>query len=137
MTRTIRIGVECLMLATVVAYAAVVVRDFSHYADHYPYLAVDDGLANVSYSLATEGRYGFLASPVQGFTDLMRDRGFFNYGPWYFYFGAALIWLFGYSLTTLRAIHLGAILAIARSEEHTSELQSQSNLVCRLLLEKK
>src|SRR5688572_31126857 len=27
--------------------------------------------------------------------------------------------------------------AQARSEEHTSELQSQSNLVCRLLLEKK
>src|SRR2546427_1376176 len=27
--------------------------------------------------------------------------------------------------------------AISRSEEHTSELQSQSNLVCRLLLEKK
>src|SRR5688572_32323813 len=26
---------------------------------------------------------------------------------------------------------------IDRSEEHTSELQSQSNLVCRLLLEKK
>src|SRR2546430_10120152 len=27
--------------------------------------------------------------------------------------------------------------ALSRSEEHTSELQSQSNLVCRLLLEKK
>src|SRR5688572_32659516 len=27
--------------------------------------------------------------------------------------------------------------SVARSEEHTSELQSQSNLVCRLLLEKK
>src|SRR2546430_7584219 len=27
--------------------------------------------------------------------------------------------------------------ATSRSEEHTSELQSQSNLVCRLLLEKK
>src|SRR2546430_11268751 len=27
--------------------------------------------------------------------------------------------------------------AAMRSEEHTSELQSQSNLVCRLLLEKK
>src|SRR2546430_14159964 len=27
--------------------------------------------------------------------------------------------------------------ALVRSEEHTSELQSQSNLVCRLLLEKK
>src|SRR2546427_2302241 len=27
--------------------------------------------------------------------------------------------------------------SVVRSEEHTSELQSQSNLVCRLLLEKK
>src|SRR5438270_3336263 len=33
----------------------------------------------------------------------------------------------------------GSLLAVVapRSEEHTSELQSQSNLVCRLLLEKK
>src|SRR2546430_4547209 len=31
----------------------------------------------------------------------------------------------------------GTSAAAARSEEHTSELQSQSNLVCRLLLEKK
>src|SRR5256886_13502583 len=30
-----------------------------------------------------------------------------------------------------------AAAAMERSEEHTSELQSQSNLVCRLLLEKK
>src|SRR2546430_3943423 len=29
------------------------------------------------------------------------------------------------------------LFAANRSEEHTSELQSQSNLVCRLLLEKK
>src|SRR2546430_5440149 len=34
-----------------------------------------------------------------------------------------------------RLKHVGD--ARARSEEHTSELQSQSNLVCRLLLEKK
>src|SRR5688572_31780255 len=39
--------------------------------------------------------------------------------------------------------HLGEHVAepaatdVVRSEEHTSELQSQSNLVCRLLLEKK
>src|SRR5688572_32284247 len=32
---------------------------------------------------------------------------------------------------------LDLLLALDRSEEHTSELQSQSNLVCRLLLEKK
>src|SRR2546430_13734323 len=31
----------------------------------------------------------------------------------------------------------GVFEAFKRSEEHTSELQSQSNLVCRLLLEKK
>src|SRR2546430_9160094 len=30
-----------------------------------------------------------------------------------------------------------AVARVKRSEEHTSELQSQSNLVCRLLLEKK
>src|SRR5256886_7338818 len=33
--------------------------------------------------------------------------------------------------------HLGYHIDRIRSEEHTSELQSQSNLVCRLLLEKK
>src|SRR2546430_7340506 len=32
---------------------------------------------------------------------------------------------------------LSRLKTLVRSEEHTSELQSQSNLVCRLLLEKK
>src|SRR6267143_2481468 len=32
---------------------------------------------------------------------------------------------------------LGALAVLPRSEEHTSELQSQFHLVCRLLLEKK
>src|SRR5688572_31054307 len=36
-----------------------------------------------------------------------------------------------------RALLVPGLAAIKRSEEHTSELQSQSNLVCRLLLEKK
>src|SRR2546430_5277852 len=46
-------------------------------------------------------------------------------------------------MSVLFAEHCGIILLslenmhFARSEEHTSELQSQSNLVCRLLLEKK
>src|SRR2546427_3733650 len=34
-----------------------------------------------------------------------------------------------------RATQQSGDLPISRSEEHTSELQSQSNLVCRLLLE--
>src|SRR2546427_12577368 len=36
------------------------------------------------------------------------------------------------------ALHVHLLVGVdERSEEHTSELQSQSNLVCRLLLEKK
>src|SRR5688572_31862164 len=37
----------------------------------------------------------------------------------------------------VQAAHIVVNGTINRSEEHTSELQSQSNLVCRLLLEKK
>src|SRR2546430_12381395 len=36
-----------------------------------------------------------------------------------------------------RAVTPASLAPRSRSEEHTSELQSQSNLVCRLLLEKK
>src|SRR2546427_9749 len=39
--------------------------------------------------------------------------------------------------TVLRMISRSRAQEMFRSEEHTSELQSQSNLVCRLLLEKK
>src|SRR2546430_4303543 len=39
--------------------------------------------------------------------------------------------------TSVRLIGVEAGGRGSRSEEHTSELQSQSNLVCRLLLEKK
>src|SRR5690606_42124948 len=39
--------------------------------------------------------------------------------------------------TGIKAIDLLAPLERGRSEEHTSELQSRENLVCRLLLEKK
>src|SRR2546430_17236115 len=38
---------------------------------------------------------------------------------------------------TMRRFCCNAAVRTGRSEEHTSELQSQSNLVCRLLLEKK
>src|SRR2546430_3990386 len=43
-------------------------------------------------------------------------------------FRSALIW---------HAVSSSSTTNTLRSEEHTSELQSQSNLVCRLLLEKK
>src|SRR5256886_5196480 len=47
---------------------------------------------------------------------------------------SAYVWGFR-SFFPRRNLRKGA--SLMRSEEHTSELQSQSNLVCRLLLEKK
>src|SRR2546430_11674756 len=67
---------------------------------------------------------------------------------WGVLIGAGIItldWLLSKTTRSMRvpplAVGLGIYLPTAstlmRSEEHTSELQSQSNLVCRLLLEKK
>src|SRR5690606_23805313 len=57
-------------------------------------------------------------------------------------FGATILSaVFGTTLGFLAAQFRGwvehIVVAMARSEEHTSELQSRENLVCRLLLEKK
>src|SRR2546430_12548622 len=43
----------------------------------------------------------------------------------------------GPSTSSMKAFSRSKTSIAGRSEEHTSELQSQSNLVCRLLLEKK
>src|SRR2546430_6929228 len=43
----------------------------------------------------------------------------------------------GQKIQTFTMRNIPALRDEPRSEEHTSELQSQSNLVCRLLLEKK
>src|SRR2546430_14797449 len=57
--------------------------------------------------------------------------------------GAALVlWVGGHQVMNNPAMTVGKLVGFIiylslRSEEHTSELQSQSNLVCRLLLEKK
>src|SRR2546430_12129383 len=55
---------------------------------------------------------------------------------------AVVIWLWRRGTPTPGASPVYLVAAadehgLERSEEHTSELQSQSNLVCRLLLEKK
>src|SRR5205085_8207973 len=77
---------------------------------------------------------GFLAAAGRGVAGLeaarlaaarATGRGVFGTG-----FGPRL----GAGLKEGRRVDLAAF-GVARSEEHTSELQSQSNLVCRLLLE--
>src|SRR5439155_3302585 len=49
----------------------------------------------------------------------------------------ALAWPVGAAPTPLPQASPGIGVGAARSEEHTSELQSRGHLVCRLLLEKK
>src|SRR5688572_32116700 len=51
--------------------------------------------------------------------------------------GTTGIWPFAYDPTNSTVSLTSDLMTFVRSEEHTSELQSQSNLVCRLLLEKK
>src|SRR5688500_20297247 len=66
-------------------------------------------------------------------------------GKYYLYFGAApmVVTMLPFRLITGVDLPLPAALLVftyggfLRSEEHTSELQSPCNLVCRLLLEKK
>src|SRR2546430_17554321 len=51
--------------------------------------------------------------------------------------GSYLFWFTPISSVGILSGSLAGAEITTRSEEHTSELQSQSNLVCRLLLEKK
>src|SRR5262249_60413900 len=52
-------------------------------------------------------------------------------------FHLALLQIAGEADVVMRSEHQAGVFAFQRSEEHTSELQSLTNLVCRLLLEKK
>src|SRR5690606_40091114 len=85
----------------------------------------DAGVTNrvqrLGHALHHGGRTGLLVHVVLEVT--LAQRGFLEVT-----IGA------GYRVTTKQ---LDAAVGQARSEEHTSELQSRENLVCRLLLEKK
>src|SRR2546429_6898439 len=71
-------------------------------------------------------------SPLFPYTTLFRSHAAaLNPADWHIVRGDPLIArLMGIGLTRPKA-------RVARSEEHTSELQSRLHLVCRLLLEKK
>src|SRR3989454_4728603 len=63
------------------------------------------------------------------FYGLVEKRGLICFKEWGVFGGLLLI--------ASTFFYLSGVLGIQRSEEHTSELQSPCNLVCRLLLEKK
>src|SRR2546430_1229561 len=85
--------------------------------------------------------YATIRAPITGIvTDQFQYQGEFAAA------GAKLVTIADVSQVIVKApfadtvasqLKVGDPAAVLRSEEHTSELQSQSNLVCRLLLEKK
>ena len=107
----LRRTVVFVLCTTLVTYAALVGRDFYRHADRAIWVTTDDGEAAIAYALASHGRYAFLSSPV--LAGMSRLGGQFNYGPWYFYTAAAVIWLFGYSLTIVRALHFWVVVGCA------------------------
>src|SRR2546430_3985578 len=91
----------------------------------FPYTTLSRSRAIARFMTAT-AIAGVVGGPVSGV--LLNMHGIAGLAGWQ--------WLF--LIEGLPAVILGfVVFAILRSEEHTSELQSQSNLVCRLLLEKK
>src|SRR2546430_9138351 len=73
------------------------------------------------------------------YTTLFRSPQFFQTAQGHGPLGAGLR-LLAWTATLLVTAPIAGVLVNRigeRSEEHTSELQSQSNIVCRLLLEKK
>src|SRR2546430_4807422 len=71
------------------------------------------------------------------YTTLFRSPGFSGSGAMWPFSSPASIGRQSWKFSERYRLRLGVAAGTVRSEEHTSELQSQSNLVCRLLLEKK
>src|SRR5688572_33104680 len=110
-----RLGKDAWLAATVTAVAALGL---------IPYIALQLKAVAMSYALLTGGAYP-AAAPL-------RDSALYVALAM-----AVFAMLFGTRRASAAEHNRGLVLAMGfRSEEHTSELQSQSNLVCRLLLEK-
>src|SRR5437870_3105314 len=98
-------------------------------------LTAPDGLRRIWFSLDSPSQYFPLV-----YTTFRIEHAVWGLDPTGYHWvnlllhiaNALLVWLV---LARLKVP--GAWLAGARSEEHTSELQSRGHLVCRLLLEKK
>src|SRR2546430_9228728 len=92
----------------------------------FPYTTLfrSPGASLSEVSLASE--HGMSRTPIREGLARLWQEGYLDRVLGHGYFVARV---------TVQQIH--DTFDVRRSEEHTSELQSQSNLVCRLLLEKK
>src|SRR5690606_40297390 len=85
-------------------------------------------------------RSGSVKASGPGTPTKTREPGGRGMKPQFFFWLAGSMAAFLSAATASRAYVSGnnvSLLILSRSEEHTSELQSRENLVCRLLLEKK
>src|SRR5688572_32310746 len=75
----------------------------------------------------------------RSFKKIVQKENLKPFEKWLLTICGGVLLLFASYVWSILNITKGSYIAAAlfRSEEHTSELQSQSNLVCRLLLEKK
>src|SRR2546430_5081505 len=97
-------------------------------------------LDDAAFGAATKVTPKFVSpsDPAAQWTGAMRGPAFFAYSNNYLIDVKVGIIMDVEASRAIRQAEVGASKTmIERSEEHTSELQSQSNLVCRLLLEKK
>src|SRR5262249_58970568 len=79
----------------------------------------------IAFALALLGTGASFAPAIQG-------KPFFGYAAALLFIAAS-----AFAIPALVSGLMAASSTLLRSEEHTSELQSLTNLVCRLLLEKK
>src|SRR5579859_8294321 len=97
---------------------------------------LDDALAGQRVGTLVLGMAGMALDPDP--FDLMALQGLFERQPQIDVLHRLLVGRFpAVALPAVDEARDAVLQILARSEEHTSELQSQSNLVCRLLLEKK
>lgn len=96
--------VRYVCAALLLAIAALTTHFFFISAGNAPYFGGDEQLAGVAYNIVEYGRYGDLVLP-ESLPGIPRTHGFHTYGPYYFWLGAALSWIFGYSLEVMRSLH--------------------------------
>src|SRR3712207_6948026 len=77
----------------------------------------------------------FRSTLMQGHMTEVKEmvKGLVETAPWAFAFALFILSV----LVNSQGATVATLFPLARSEEHTSELQSRQYLVCRLLLEKK
>src|SRR3990167_9270049 len=103
-----------------------------HALDSMKFYAFDsfEGLPEPETKTGMPGYFcGALKTSVETFNDIIKEHGVYTQQVY------PIKGFFNNSLTS--ALQSRLLNEKSRSEEHTSELQSQSNLVCRPLLEKK